>query len=101
MKNSPVINFEELYNSCKIDLRELINSEVSKAVHQALSQILAEQQCNSAVLLKEAEVLKMYKVSKSFLRKLRNEDGLPYIKVAGSVRFNKGKLDEFFSKYNK
>lgn len=101
MKNSPAINFEAFYNSCKIDLRELISSEVSKAVHQALSQILAEQQCNSAVLLKETEVLKMYKISKSFLRKLRKEDALPYIKIGDSVRFEKLKLDEFFAKYNK
>lgn len=97
MKTAPVL-IAELYELLKADTKKMINSEVKAAMHEAISKFHADQQ-HPAMLLTESEVLARYKVSRSFLRKLRNKDGLPYIKVGDSIRFEKLKLDEFFMKY--
>lgn len=76
-----------------------LQEQITTAVTSAVSKLLSDQQRNSTTLLKEGEVVKIYKISKSFLTTLRKEHGLKCIKIRSSVLYDKKTLDLFFQEF--
>ncbi len=100
MQTNDFTNLIAFIASFKQELQQEIVAGVTTSLRKTIGELLAEQQGHSATLLKETDVVKMYKVSRSFLRKLRNEEGLPYLKIGDAVRYEKVKLDAFFEMFN-
>lgn len=96
---NPANELQNFFDSNNNRLKKEISAEVISAMRQLLIEVLAKQNNDEPVLLKESEVMTRYKCSRSFLYTLRVKNNLPFIKVGDALYFDQKKTSEFFSNH--